>query len=369
MSTEVDRATERWKDLNTSGLLRPGVSPTVDPDALPAWISRERLLVAQRNLQPHMFSVNFSSLSGLLIILQTRYGFDPLLYTGKSESLPALFLRYLKTMIHVRSWYTTDILDPESEGYKSIRQVRQMHVNISKKMQSLPPPCADKIWVSQYSMAATQWSFVGLLLLFPERCGLHGQDKQVLQDVNYLWRVIGYLHGIEDRYNMCFEDVQQTINMCQLMLDNLFGPVLCRRPRENELGYEMVLDIVESLKGVLTGASGDVYLRYWYEALEMREELMPVLSLNDRMHYHLLTFVTGVACRSHTLKVLIDKASLRRVKHYSAVREKHFQLLLSSHPEVKYTPEEAAKRRLNCPFAAAVNNNDTTNAGKIERKP
>lgn len=140
---------DRWNKINGPGLLLKGTSSAIDPDKLPEWITGDRVRSAQQNLKLHISSVNFSSLSGLAIILQTRYGFDPLVYTKKSESVPALFLRYLQTTLHVRTWYETDILDPQSEGYKSIRQVRKMHENIYTKMQQVPRPSDDKIWVSQ----------------------------------------------------------------------------------------------------------------------------------------------------------------------------------------------------------------------------
>lgn len=168
--TPVDKeVTDRWNRINSHGLLSKGVSPSIDPDKLPEWITSDRVLETQRNMQVHMISVNFSSLGGLAMILQTRYGFDPLVYTRKSESVPALFLRYLQTTLHVNSWYSSNILDPESPGFKSIRQVRQMHENIFAKMQQIPSPADDRIWVSQVRIHPDPW-IPGNLFLHSTPC-------------------------------------------------------------------------------------------------------------------------------------------------------------------------------------------------------
>lgn len=200
----------------------------------------------------------------------------------------------------------------------------------------------------------TQWSFIGLLLMFPDECGLHGEDQKVLKDVNYLWRVIGYLMGIEDQYSMCFEDVDKTIALCHIMFREFFFPVISAEPRINPMGYEMVLDIVTAMKGVISSASGEVYLKYWYEVFGMEAEKIPVLSLRNTFHYHLLHFILGTACRNHTVKGLLHKVSIYRQEKYSRIRQKHFQSLQKSHPDIKYTPDTMMEQRKQCPFSGSV---------------
>lgn len=200
----------------------------------------------------------------------------------------------------------------------------------------------------------TQWSFIGLVLMFPEKCGLHGDDKKVLEDVNYLWRVIGYLLGIEDDYNMCFEEVDKTIALSNIMFQEFFFPVISGRSHENPMGYQMVMDIVTSMKGVISRASGEVYLKYWYEVFGMDEGKIPVLSFGDKFHYHLMNFLLGTALRSHTIKALINKASIYRQEKYSRIRHKRFKQLQKSHPEIKYTPELMMEQRNKCPFSGSM---------------
>ena len=190
--------------------------------------------------------------------------------------------------------------------------------------------------------------------MFPEKCGIHGEDKKALRDVNYLWRVIGYLLGIDDDYNMCFDEVDKTIALCHIMFREFFFPVITANPHENQMGYDMVLDIVKAMKGIISGANGEVYLKYWYEVFGMEEGNIPTLSIRDSLHYHLLNFVLAFACRNHTVKGLLYKASEYKQEKYSRIRQKRFKQLQKSHPEIKYTPELMMEHRRQCPFAGSV---------------
>ena len=200
----------------------------------------------------------------------------------------------------------------------------------------------------------TQWSFIGLVFMFPEKCGLHGEDKKVLQDVNYFWRVIGHLMGIDEDYNMCFDQVDKTIALSHIMFQEFFLPVISANPRENQMGYDMALDIVKAMKGVIPPANGEIYLKYWYKVFGMEGENIPYLSFMDTFYYHMMIFLLGTGCRSHTIKRLMNKISQYAQDKYFKKRQKRFLQLQKSYPEIKYTPELMMKQRQQCPFAGNV---------------
>ena len=52
-------------------------------------------------------------------------------------------------------------------------------------------------------MAGTQFAFMGLALLHPEKFGLARATKQELEGFVHLWRCLGWILGIDDRYNFC----------------------------------------------------------------------------------------------------------------------------------------------------------------------
>ena len=85
--------------------------------------------------------------------------FDPLLsvlvYTGKSGSGKKSFRRYKSTLFHVLNWFTTDIFDPNSAGYKSIEKVRMIHKSIVERMINEKGLPSDRKWLSQTDLAYT----------------------------------------------------------------------------------------------------------------------------------------------------------------------------------------------------------------------
>src|SRR5438876_460329 len=83
-----------------------------------SFISDLMLCVNSLTMNLCNYSCHFSSLSGLLLILQVPMSIMPLLQTKKSESVPALFVRYLETAGYTKKWYEHDLLDKDSEGWK-----------------------------------------------------------------------------------------------------------------------------------------------------------------------------------------------------------------------------------------------------------
>lgn len=59
---------------------------------------------------------------------------DVLVYTGKSDEKNKAFWRYNHTGIHVRSWIYSDVWDPNSEGHKSVKQVRLIHKSVAQRI-------------------------------------------------------------------------------------------------------------------------------------------------------------------------------------------------------------------------------------------
>ncbi|CAG5079951.1 Oidioi.mRNA.OKI2018_I69.PAR.g9428.t1.cds [Oikopleura dioica] len=106
--------------------------------------------------------------------------------------------RYYRTFLHVRSWIFTDIWDSNSDGHKSIKLVRQIHkstaLKITKKM-----PQNDKEWISQTDLAFTLVGFAGSIVISPYGFGV--EDGEGLANYIYFWRVLGYLHGLDDEFN------------------------------------------------------------------------------------------------------------------------------------------------------------------------
>lgn len=75
--------------------------------------------------------------------------------------------------------------------------------------------------INQTEMAITQWSFVGMLILYPQSFGIHDAKDEELEGFCHLWRSLGYQLGMEDEYVtfvtfLC--DMNPTRNLFQAQL-------------------------------------------------------------------------------------------------------------------------------------------------------
>jgi hypothetical protein len=279
----------------------------------------------------------------------------PLLQTRKSESVPALFIRYLETADYTKKWYDSDLLDKNSQGWKSLMAVRKKHQRVYEAMQKIECPYPDgTVWMSQYAMFVTQWAFIGLFMMFPEDCGLHFKSdehrEEVLKAANYLWRTIGYLHGVKDEFNMCHDDYRDTIDMCHVIHNELFMPLLIKGPEVSRLGYEMALDIVKSLREMLlSGTSGAVYMNYWYRIFGVPQEVTPTLSITEWIHLHGLSFLMRYMMKFDIMVRRVDYRSNQKFERTNRNKRKIREKLEKIDNEVKYTLEAYEKTK--CPFA------------------
>lgn len=99
--------------------------------------------------------------------------------------------------------------------WDSITQIRKIHASISKRADR-----NDVGIISQKDMALVQYAFVGAQLLTPEKLGIHGSAQQ-FEDFAYYWRLLGYMLGIEDRFNICGETFEETLSRCAAVRDIL----------------------------------------------------------------------------------------------------------------------------------------------------
>ncbi|KYN22828.1 hypothetical protein ALC57_04610 [Trachymyrmex cornetzi] len=169
-----------------------------------------------------------------------RDGLKPLIFSQQSHTPYLAFKRYLSTACYVRNWMTEDPWTVGTRAYNDIQTVRRMHRAIRLKLcehdteeidmaTKIPNPlCLDRETIledltscpyptvengcihllikpkglNQADMAATQFAFMGLILLYPQEFGVYASDEDMAAFC-HTWRGIGYLLGMEDQYNFC----------------------------------------------------------------------------------------------------------------------------------------------------------------------
>lgn len=182
--------------------------------------------------------MNFSHLCGLLLSFYFSKNVKTLRSTGESETKFNLFHRYLATIRHVQKWYEGDVWDPKDSAHKSLAKVRSMHSRVANKMAALNDGI---VYVSQWDMAVTQWAFVGPMVLFRSKVGLHSCTEEQYESLIHFWRVIGYLLGIEDQYNLCTGDYEQVVAACKSLLDKEYKDhVVIADPSSVSMGKNVI---------------------------------------------------------------------------------------------------------------------------------
>ncbi|KAI1290349.1 hypothetical protein HDE_08278 [Halotydeus destructor] len=276
MSEKDMKAVNRiWDHIKTNGSTEHGVHDN-DLINMPNWFNRQRFIESQEHLKSHKTS------SGPIVVHQAAH---------------LQFVHYLVAILKLwytlHDWYEDDLFDPTTDGHKSIRRVVTMHQHVAKAMNMWQSNRSDAHvphrWLSQLDMTMTQWAFIGLILQFPEKCGLHNGTQQTFAAIIYVWRVISYLIGVKDEYSMCLDSVDDTIALSRLVYRDIYHPVLSAEVASAPQGHQMALDILKSLRCVFGKVNGNIFFKYWYACLEI-DKKVPLEGSWDILSYYLLHF-------------------------------------------------------------------------------
>jgi len=143
-------------------------------------------------------------LTGLLGLLAVPSILDVLVETKNSSNVYTAYRRYLQTIFHTINWFRYD-LKPGSPSWKSLISVRKIHAMSSKRCQK-----AGAGFISQKDMSLTQFAFMGLITSQWKLLGVQ-YNKEDLDAYCHFWRVIGYMLGIKDEFNLCTDSLKTTL--------------------------------------------------------------------------------------------------------------------------------------------------------------
>ncbi|XP_066982389.1 uncharacterized protein [Macrobrachium rosenbergii] len=210
-------------DLQREGGERPSdcLSPMFPP---PPWFDKEKFRRGQLWFQSNFLCVIVSNLVGLLCLLSCEAILKVLAFTRRSSDTGKAYKRYLHTINHVRLWYSQDIFDPSTRASKSIQLVRRMHTVSHTDARN-----AKIAMPSQVDMVVTQWAFFGLVLTHGPQLGIKGTKVDEEAFVHF-WKTIGYLMGIEDRFNLAFGSVDEVRRNCHAVVHQMIIPSMKTPP-------------------------------------------------------------------------------------------------------------------------------------------
>lgn len=215
-----------------------GELPFPHPQALPDWVDREAVCRGQqvytRYLYPFVASLTSMLIHGYVV---GRFS-DVLVLSGYAASRRATFERFRSTGEHVFRWMTLDLFDPASEGYRSVLKVRSVHAMARRYCEPSwnvhqEPVEAIGVPLSQYDTQLVQLGFSAICMsLVLHQFGVP-LTEQEQRDYVHLWRYLGHLLGLQDRFNCC-RSLELALELRQEFYTSC--PQMARHPRPS-CGY------------------------------------------------------------------------------------------------------------------------------------
>ncbi|KAG7163506.1 uncharacterized protein LOC121872564 [Homarus americanus] len=330
IGTSEGRASPRLKEL-LEGLNEPGDSGNL-PEA-PEWLDRELFNRGRQFYQRYLFCIFFSDLLSLLVMFSISRILRPLIYTERSDTPRRALRRYVSTIMHVITWFSGDVWDPLDHAHKDIMTVRSTHKNsaqifnssthyeevetmdVKKKKheeprcpiypaicQDLQPqvraglvlesPDNSPVYISQWDMLITQYSFLGMMVAHPCRMGAWWVTENELAGLIHFWRGIGWLLGIEDKYNFCNGTVKETKALCHEIEQ------LVVKPRLSEVGWShehMASSLIDGMNYMVPGLSYPAMFRFLADSLDLAvPTFISHMSTFHTCQYWVLRFVFHV---------------------------------------------------------------------------
>lgn len=310
-----ERARHRRSYIRQHGIRVFGTSPQCSPKSVPVWFDRKAFNHAQKLYQTYGAIIGLSQFYGLMLVLNFYEGLAPLLVTGKSATISALFTRYLSTSVHLNAWFTADPFDPESKAYRSLKIVRGLHQQVGRRLNALTGGLGSlpgkefidgDLWMSQWGMMHAQFTFMGFSTVFPELLGFGTFSAYDRHCLFHFWRTIGYCLGIEDRFNLCSpEDDDEVVEFCRQTYYEEWRPkiLLGETPGEGgeATGVAMAEGIARAMFRVLPAATYRAMLRYAAPSFGLNRDAYPLRGFHDHVSFGIIWWTMNVIARSTVL--------------------------------------------------------------------
>ncbi|XP_050667252.1 uncharacterized protein LOC126966975 [Leptidea sinapis] len=224
---------------------------------IPEWYDEKLYNKGRHFYWNNCFQFSSSMLVGLVAVFSVPSILRVLISSRRSNSIFTSYKRYLSTVLHTISWFEHD-LKPGTVSWRSLMTVRSRHLkaSIASKMKG-------QGIISQRDLALTQFGFFGFAMLKPDKFGIRQLEPGDWEAYNHFWRTIGYVIGLEDKYNICRKNFEETRAVCKIILERVFTPCLDVVPE----GFEhMTRTMLDSMRYVNPTIDVEALL-YWTKYL------------------------------------------------------------------------------------------------------
>lgn len=271
----------------------------------PDWLDMNKFRRGQKFVQRNFAGTFMAQVISLFQLFTLDEGLKTLILSQTASTPYRAFKRFVSTAVRVNHWYLEDPWDQETQAYRDIQAVRNLHRAMRQRLcgysyekfdrksripnihcpmlKTLAEDFGDSCpattnlhcpytmtrtkSVNQGEMSGTQFAFLGLMVLYPEKFGIHYASDEDLDAFCHMWRSLGYLLGIEDRYNFCSGSLQDVRKRCNDFVEHWLKPNLRNVTPEWE---HMSICIHDALSFYVPMASYKVYLLYFCDILDLK---------------------------------------------------------------------------------------------------
>lgn len=348
-SGEQEEINNRLDLLSKDGKRLEATSQTIDITSRPDYYDETQFEQAQKTINKYYASVSMSSSTGLMLLLQIKEILIPLLKTGKSRTVVDLYDRYTATAKYIRKCYETNIYDPTSDGWRYLNLVRSMHQRAYKLLNS--PECDsltkpdgqvdNYVWVNQYDMALTQFAFIGLFILRPDKCGAYHISESELSQVVYYWRLLSYQLGIEERFNLFVysHDMSKQVRLLELVLEEFKRKLAVPR---HVTGLAMSRGFLLAFEDLATETSFNIVEHHWFEVVSLSGNDTPEAysGLGERWKLFRFRLIFRYLMKSELALHYINLMYKRKFDKFCAGSKRIKKKLAKKYPDHKYQLDE-----------------------------
>ncbi|CAK1541555.1 unnamed protein product [Leptosia nina] len=191
---------------------------------LPEWYDKKKFDQGRRFQRDFFYMQSIAMMLGLIAVMAIPTILKVLVSTRRSNSSFTAFKRYWSTFLHIQSWLGNE-LKPGSLSWRSLHEVRARHIMADRACK-----LKGHGTVSQRDVAFTIFGFIGFMILKPQKLGIRQLQSGDWEAFNHFWGVIGYMLGLEDRYNICRKNLDDTRQICRILQDRIYTPCLNNSP-------------------------------------------------------------------------------------------------------------------------------------------
>lgn len=340
-----------------------------EANAKPHWLDMDKFYRGQRFAQRYFSVISLSNLMGLIQIFSFSDGLKPLILSQKSNTPYRAFERYLRTIKTFRNWYTYNPWCKKDPAYRDIQRVKKLHramrqklchknfeeIDQDSRIQNTWCPMLGKIskdfidtcpmaknqqcpytmtrtrGLNQGDMSGTQFACMGLIVLYPEQFGIHDANDEDLEAFCHLWRVLGYLLGIEDQYNFCRGSLQDVRQRTEDFNEHWVKPNLRSVTPEWE---HMIMCLYEGVGYISHLNSYKVFLLQLCDILKLNmPRLYNSFNLSETILYTLLKFLYSYVVKipgaflimNAVLNACLNRAAAFESNKHTKLKRKSFK--------------------------------------------